>query len=312
MTKNNGQQMYLISQLIDQYLLFKQNSNKERSYKVFHPSAFGKCLRRMMYQKYVSEGIMPPPSEQTVEPRMVRIFDTGHSMHSRWAGYMEEIGVLRGVWKCYNPLCDKIYGLDEKIGCFKPVECEKCKSKKFTYEEVTVDDKELNFHGHCDQVLDFSNIREDFKNSKEYSHLLSMSEFMPTSPIVVDMKSIGKNQWNKIDRNAHFYYVVQLTIYLHILNLDMGIIIYEKKDDSETKMFKVTKNEEWWEIIKRQSSLMLSMFEKKTLPPPRPISKSDFECKFCEFSDTCHKSKIWQAENLSELRSKFYSFDTFE
>ena len=90
MTQNNGQQMYLISQLIDQFLSYKQNKPSDRSYKVFHPSAFGKCLRKMQYQKYVSEGMMDAPV-QSVEPRMIRIWDTGHTMHNRWAQYMEEL-----------------------------------------------------------------------------------------------------------------------------------------------------------------------------------------------------------------------------
>jgi hypothetical protein len=310
MSDNNGQQMYLISQLIDQFLVYKQNQHNDRSYKVFHPSAFGKCLRKMMYQKYVSEGMMEAPV-QSVEPRMIRIWDTGHSMHSRWASYMEEIGVLRGVWKCANPLCSSVYGVDNKIGVFKPSSCS-CGSTKFNYEEITVDDKTMNFHGHCDQVLDFSNIKEEFKNSKEFEYLKNMMQFVPEKPIVIDMKSIGKNQWSKIEKGAHFYYIVQLTIYLHILDLDMGIIIYERKDDSETKMFKVTRNEGWWQIMRRQSELMLSMFEKKTLPPPRPVSQNDFDCKYCEFKNSCHSSKIWQADNLNDLRSKFYSFDIFE
>lgn len=310
MTNNTGQQMYLISQLIDQFLLFKQKKPNNRSYKVFHPSAFGKCLRKMQYQKYVSEGMMDEPS-QSVEPRMIRIWDTGHTMHSRWSNYMEELNVLRGVWKCQNPLCNSVYGKEEKIGIFKPLECQSCKSNKFLYEEITVDYPELNFHGHCDQVVDFSNLSVEFKQSEEFKSLDSLLKFLPESPIVIDMKTIGKNQWSKLEKGAHFYYIVQLTIYLHVLNLEMGIIIYERKDDSETKMFKVTRNEEWWEVINKQAKLMLSMFDKKTLPPPRPISKDDFDCKFCEFRSICHESKIWDSPNLDELRRKFYSFDYF-
>lgn len=310
MTQHNGQQMYLISQLIDQFLSYKNSKSSSRSYKVFHPSAFGKCLRKMMYQKYVSEGLMEEPVS-SVEPRMVRIFDTGHTMHSRWAKYMEELNVLRGVWKCANPVCEKVYGQDEKIGIFKPSECTSCGSCKFEYEEITVDSPELNFHGHCDQVVDFSNLCQEFKESSNFKSLGNLCEYIPNSPIVIDMKTIGKNQWSKLEKGAHFYYVVQLTIYLHILDLDMGIIIYERKDDSETKMFKVTRNDEWWDVIKKQSKLMLNMFEKQTLPPPRPLAKDDFDCKYCEFSKTCHKSQIWNAPNLDELRKKFYSFDNF-
>jgi hypothetical protein len=311
MTQHNGQQMYLISQLIDQFLLYRQSKPSNRSYKVFHPSAFGKCLRKMQYQKYVSEGLMDAPV-QSVEPRMIRIWDTGHTMHSRWSQYMEDLGVLRGVWKCANPLCKHVHGEEAKIGIFKPVKCERCDSSKFHYEEITIDHPELNFHGHCDQVLDFSNMDNEFKNSDQFKSLSSMIDFMPSSPIVVDMKTIGKNQWSKLEKGAHFYYIVQLTVYLHVLNLDMGIIIYERKDDSEIKMFKVTKNDEWWDVINKQAKLMLNMFEKKTLPPPRPTDKNDFDCKFCEFKDTCHDSNIWNSPNLDELRRKFYSFDNFD
>ena len=311
MTQHNGQQMYLISQLIDQFLLYRQSKPSNRSYKVFHPSAFGKCLRKMQYQKYVSEGLMDVPV-QSVEPRMIRIWDTGHTMHSRWSQYMEDLGVLRGVWKCANPLCFHVHGEEEKIGIFKPAKCDKCDSDRFHYEEITIDYPELNFHGHCDQVLDFANMNDDFKNSVQFQSLSSMMQFMPSSPIVVDMKTIGKNQWSKLEKGAHFYYVVQLTVYLHVLNLDMGIIIYERKDDSEIKMFKVTKNDEWWDVINKQAKLMLNMFEKKTLPPPRPTDKNDFDCKFCEFKETCHDSNIWNSPNLDELRRKFYSFDNFD
>lgn len=308
MTQNNGQQMYLISQLIDQFLLYKQSKPSDRSYDVFHPSAFGKCLRKMQYQKYTSAGLMNEPI-QSVDPRMIRIWDTGHTTHSRWAQYMEELNVLRGVWECANPLCKSVYGKDEKIGIFKPSNCRSCGSKKFNYEEITVDYPEYNFHGHCDQVLDFSNLSQDFKDSTQYKSLESLHKYFPEAPIVVDMKTIGKNQWSKLNEGAHFYYIVQLTIYLHVLDLEMGVIIYEKKDDSETRMFKVTRNDEWWNVIGKQTKLMLSMFEKKTLPPPRPLTKSDFDCKYCEYSSICHSSNIWDSPNLDELRKKFYSFD---
>ena len=94
-----------------------------------------------------------------------------------------------------------------------------------------------------------------------------------------------------------------------MLDLDYGLIVYEKKDDSEIKIFKVLRNDELWNAIKKQADIMNKMFEKKSLPPPRPESKNSFECRFCEFSSTCHNSGIWDDDNLNELRSKFYSFD---
>lgn len=307
MSQDNAKCTYAFSKIIDSFLKWNNaNGSEHRSYSVFHPSAFGKCLRKMQYQKYSSDGVIPLPASNP-EPRMIRIWDTGHSMHSRWAAYMEKLNILRGVWKCRN--CSEITGDKEKLGIFRPSNCEKCQCSYWEYQEITVSDDSLNMYGHCDQVLDFSCLNENFKNSNEAQEIKDLLSWLPEKPIIVDMKTIGKNQWNKIDRQAHFYYIVQLTIYLHILNLDMGIIIYERKDDSEVKMFRVERNDEIWDVIQRQARAMMAMAEKKNLPPPRPESKSDFDCRYCEYMDICHASPIWDNPKLDEMRKKFYPFD---
>jgi CRISPR/Cas system-associated exonuclease Cas4 (RecB family) len=310
MTEEINRQVYSISKIIDEYFQYKNNkSSGNRSYSVYHPSAFGKCLRKMQYQRYASHGYIDSP-KVTNDSRMIRIWDTGHSLHSRWAKYMEDLGILRGVWTCSNPECLKVYGKDNLIGDFKPEECISCKLKDFNYDEITVDDKSINFHGHCDQILDFSKLDKNFLSwAGEKWGGDVFSNNIPNKPIVVDMKSINKSQWSKIQHEPHFYYVVQITIYIHILNLDYGLIIYENKDDSDIRIFKVLKNEDLWSAIRRQAEIMNKMFEKKSLPPPRPSSKNSFECRFCEFSNICHVSNVWDVDNLNELRSKFYNFD---
>lgn len=307
MSTDFSKSTYAFARIIDSFLKWNNaNGSEHRSYSVFHPSAFGKCLRKMQYQKYADDGIIAKPVVSP-EPRMVRIWDTGHSMHSRWAAYMERLNILRGYWKCKN--CSYLTGENEKLGIFKPGKCDKCDCSHWEYQEITVQDKNLNMYGHCDQVLDFGSINESFKNSSIAEEVKDMFPMLPAKPIIVDMKTIGKNQWNKIDKEAHFYYIVQLTIYLHILDLDMGIIIYERKDDSEIKMFRVERNDNMWSVICKQAELMQSMVEKKSLPPPRPSSKSDFDCRYCEFMDICHASPIWDNPKLEEIRRKFYPFD---
>ena len=49
--------------------------------------------------------------------------------------------------------------------------------------------------------------------------------------------------------------------------------------------------------------------EKRSLPPPRPESKSDYECKYCEYMEICHASPVWDNPKLNEIRLKFYPFD---
>jgi len=300
-------EVFSISKLYESYFLLSQENGKDRSYSVFHPSAFGRCLRRMQYQKYESEGLIETVSE-TVEPRMIRIWDTGHSMHDRWVNYAENLKILRGLWRCGDPDCNKVHGKKDKLGVFKPDECEKCGHKKLIYNEISAKDKELNFYGHVDQVLDFSNFsREEFD---KYDIPLKFSPSnLPSEPVLVDMKTINSNQWKKIKDECHFYYRVQLVIYLHILDLPYGLLIYEKKDDSTLKIFRVDRNEAMWDGIKKQAKLMLEMVDKKMLPPPRPLKQKDMECNWCEYKGICHNSKVWDASNLDELRKGFYEFD---
>ena len=311
MSEEISKQVYSISKIIEEYLQYKNNKGSgSRSYSVYHPSAFGKCLRKMQYQRYASDGIIESPKTD-VDSRMIRIWDTGHTLHSRWAKYMEDLNILRGIWICQNHTCGLKYGKENKIGVFKPDKCKSCGCNNFSYDEVTVEDKSLNFYGHCDQILDFSNLNKEFLSwaANKWGGDMFTSN-IPTGPIVIDMKSISKSQWAKIQYEAHFYYVIQITIYIHMLDLEYCLIIYEKKDDSEIKIFKVLRDDDLWANIKRQINLMNKMFEKKSLPPPRPSSKNSFDCRYCEYSSLCHSSSVWDVDNLDELRSKFYNFDT--
>ncbi len=299
-------QTYSLSRVIDSFLQWRNSSDKSRSYSVYHPSAFGKCLRKMQYQRYASDGIIEQPPK-SFDARTLRIFDTGHSLHHRWAEFMRGLKVLRGVWKCLS--CDNLHGLNDPLGCFEPPCCEKCDFAKLAYEEITVKDQSINFYGHADQILDFSSARADFLESEVGKSLQSDFANLPSTPFVVDMKSIGKSQWPKIAVEPHFEYVVQLTTYIHVLGLECGMLIYEKKDDSELKFFRIGRNEAMWEEIRKQASLMMQMAEKKSLPPPRPARKDSWECKTCEYSSMCHSSSVWSRADLNELRQRFYTFD---
>lgn len=303
--QQSGLEAYSVSRVIDSFLQWRNSSDKSRSYSVYHPSAFGKCLRKMQYQKYASDGIIEQPTK-SFDARTLRIFDTGHSLHHRWADYMRQMRVLRGLWRCES--CNFFHGKDEKIGCYEPECCQSCGYRKLAYEEITVEDKDINFYGHCDQVLDFSTLRKDFVESTYGQSILADLGNLPQGPFVVDMKSIGKSQWPKIYSQPHFEYIIQLTTYIHILNLECGLIIYEKKDDSEMKLFKVTRNDQLWAEICKQAKLMLQMVDRKSLPPPRP-KKDSWECKSCEYKDTCHASPVWSRADLDDLRAKFYTFD---
>jgi hypothetical protein len=313
-----------IINVLNTYLKWKNLNGPPRGYLKYHPSSFGSCLRKVQYQRYTDMGFVKVEKE-AVEPKSVRIFDTGHSMHARWAKYFEEIGVLRGVWECTNPLCKmyddegkpainpaaaidkpRKYGKDHKLGCFKPTVC-CCGNKDFQYHEITVHHEELNFHGHCDQILDFSNFNSEIFKTGNAVEVLFRDEDLPKKPIVLDMKSINSfNFKSKLENGPSLVYRTQLVIYCNILDIDYGVLLYENKDDSSTKICKVDRNPEMWEVIKKQVETMNGMVSDKFLPPPRPDSKTDFDCRYCEYQSICHNSKIWEDPDLAQKRLKFY------
>lgn len=318
-----------ILNVLNTYLKWKSLNGPPRGYTMYHPSSFGGCLRKAQYQRYSELGLCSPDKGE-MDPKTIRIFDNGHSMHARWARYFEEIGVLRGLWECTNECCHlwdeegkftnidhsndnpsilkkgRIYGLDNKLGCFKPERCV-CGNIKFHYHEVTVEDKELNFRGHCDQILDFSRFDPSLFSKGVPVEVLFRMEDLPKKSVVLDMKSINSFSFkSKLAEGPSLVYRTQLVIYANILDIDYGVLLYENKDDSSTKIYKVDKNPEMWEKIKEQAYKLNEMAKDKLLPPPRPSSKDSFDCRFCEFQSICHSSKVWEYPDLMQKRLKFY------
>ena len=321
--------------LVDTFLRWKNSQNPPRGFKKYHPSARGHCLRLMQYQRYADEGVMGlTPVTKELTGQTTRLFDTGHTMHARWAEYWENIGILRGVWICNNPLCLKVndngkenntslkdlyeknksrkYGNKDLQGALKPSICV-CGYKEFSYHEVSVDSEELNLHGHADLLLDFSKLDSSKFDSIKKTFKL---DNLPKGIIVSDMKTIKAKRFEELLKDGpSLEYTVQLCIYANILNCDFGLLMYENKDTSEIKAYKVEKDPEgMWKQIQEQLIKLNAMAEvvddkgnkKYYLPPPRPFRKDDYECKYCEYNSICTNSRIWSSPNLSELRKKFY------
>lgn len=313
--------------VIDTHLRWDSKRDNSRKFDQYHPSAFGKCLRNMQYSRYVSMGLIKVVPEE-LESQSIRLFGKGHNMHSRWAKYFEDIGILRGIWQCKNLCCSmwdengkfagesdkwktiqpRQYGKKEKLGVFKPESCV-CGCEDFDYHEASVVSSEMNMYGHVDGILDFSQLDPD--RYKDVKLTFNMDK-LPKSPIVVDMKTINDYRWKqKLMRSGPgLEYKIQLCIYANILDLDYGLIIYENKNTSEAKAFKVERNRDtMFAEIERQAKMMNSMAScsPPKLPPPRPVAKDDYECGNCPFKAICHESAVWNdSEKLAVQRKQFY------
>ena len=318
--------------LIDTYLRWNQYKQKDsRSYKHYHPSEWGYCLRVQQYKHYIEKGYISSEYE-SLDSKTLRLFDKGHNMHSRWVKYFDRIGnILLGKWKCTNQLCyvftdegkqkklsveeledlyksfkSRIYGEDTPI--FRPEKCI-CGNTRFRYEEATVKDASLNMKGHADTIINCSNLNIDMFKDVDITF---DKRFLPIGDknVVIDFKTINdRNYVNQLERRkAHKGYKIQLTIYIHILGCEYGVLLYENKNNSETKYFVVPRNDKWWELIKKQATTMMDMASGSVhrLPPPRPLKMDCYECKKCDFRNLCKKSNIWDKKNLNSMRKDFY------
>jgi len=321
-----------IEGVIDTYRRWKYANDKyERKYYSYHPSEWGKCLRAQQFKRYAQMGLVAADQKPRTSQSLM-VLDNGHAMHARWAGYFEDMGILRGNWKCRNTFCllfnekgeltkdltkelaaefflkpkfeSRIFGENSKQGIFKPKQCV-CGCRNFKYLEAAVRDEEMNFVGHCDAILDFSGITPDVFGEVRKTFNI---ELLPEKPIVIDMKSAKDQQFNfqckKI--GPHPEYVIQLTIYVHLLDCEYGIIIYENKNNCDRMLFKVDRNEELFQKIREQAKLMNGMIDPPRLPPPKPDDQEAYECRGCDFEKHCHTNPIWKDPALAEKREKFY------
>lgn len=316
--------------LIDTYMRWNNyTTQNDRQYIHYHPSEFGKCLRAQQYKHYADMGYISV-EHASLDSKILRLFDKGHNMHSRWIKYFDEIGkVLMGRWRCKNELCAafdnqgnlnnlslddlkrvyierkrRIYGNNNPV--FKPSQCV-CGCKEFDYEETIVESKELNMNGHADMIVNCDDL--DIERFKGVDITFD-KKFLPINgaKVVGDFKTINSRAWNsQLKANGpHKSYLIQLTIYIYILNCEYGLLMYENKDTSDMRWYMVSRNDKWWELIQKQAKKMIEISSARQLPPPRPLKNDSYECLGCPFREMCKKSGIWQKKGLNEARRKFY------
>lgn len=279
-----------LAELVKAHMIRKALGN-ERRFHIFHPSAWGSCLRKIAYQYYNDEAPFIEKTPNDVDDRMERIFDNGHATHARWQNYLDQAGVLRGVWRCSNPLCYKHYGKGELLGIFNPSTirtgpergetrkdwvCECGSKERLEYEEATVkSDAKFNFTGHCDAIIDVRGT--EFETGK-------------FDIFVADLKTIKDDMYSEL-KEPKPEHVIQVNIYMWILGLSAAVVVYENKDNQALKEMFVPRDDEMIEKIQQQSLWLQDKLSKKQLPfRPKEFSRSTFPCRLCEFVSFCYGS----------------------
>ena len=66
---------------------------------------------------------------------------------------------------------------------------------------------------------------------------------------IVELKSINDKWFKALITDPKMDHYLQLQIYLNILNIEHGIVLYENKNDQQVKCFDVSRNAEIWEQL---------------------------------------------------------------
>lgn len=221
------------------HIVQKHREDSDRDHSYWHPSALGQCGLKNLFDYYESQGL-DLGANYYVNTRFIEIVKHGHSVHDRFQTLLGNMGVLWGKWKCSN--CGYIHGEGQLLGVPRPNECESCGQVKretvatnpdgtprripnpiFKYVELTVHHPVLNIKGNTDGIIKLSETSEpeciDFKTCSKYSWESSIGKGYPVD-----------------------YHVTQLNIYMWLLGLNSGYILYENRNSMQHKEFHIQRD----------------------------------------------------------------------
>jgi len=126
------------------------------------------------------------------------------------------------------------------------------------------------------------------------------ADFILTHPIhskiVVELKSINDKGFNNLRGKPKKEHMVQIQLYLHLLQMEHGIVLYENKNDQHIKVFEVERSEKAWKTIEakcRKIQNMESLPKACTGPPWCP-------CKNYKETEEKYDGEMDSYESLEE------------
>jgi hypothetical protein len=284
---------YRIDEELWRYL-HRLGDNKDPSRRPgYHPSQmYGFCVRKEVLSHYFKK-----PEADYISPDVHLIFDWGTAWHWMAQNYhFGPMGILWGKWVCNG--CAKV--VEEG---FMPEPCEECYPEHgpegrigkiimgvdapkrggfWTYHEPKLYNEEFNIPGHADGILKLS------KNPKGESTLL-------------EIKTINGRRFKMLSAPDESY-VFQMNIYLWLLGLKRGWLVYYTKDakQEKPKVFRVSYDPDIIEEVKRRITLHKRAWPEKRLTRGICMSRIDPRAKYCEWVNECFSDGI--EETVEQMR----------
>jgi len=282
---------------IDRYLMKPSAGSgyvkDERETGVWHPSSLAGCERSLIFSKV---GI--PATSQPISALAQRIFDTGHHFGYMIQGYLYEMGILYGEWKCRA--CGHRW--TDLFTNPSPRVCPSCKEDLYIwynldYLEVPVRNEKYGIVGHSDgivktlgkfRVLELKTI----KNRTKATH--------PSSITYDDLNE---------PKQDHLW---QVSLYTYLINekakevgekVEDAVILYGAKNDQGLKEFRIKLMPELYVQPQLDKILMMEKHIEEGTVPDRPAGcteKSSWDCKYCGYKDLCYSTESNKIEDFKK------------
>ncbi len=127
---------------------------------------------------------------------------------------------------------------------------------------------------------------DDFLVSGRIDNLILVK--LNNKEVLVEVKSTGNTDFIE---DAAPHNIVQLQLYMHLLDVHDGILLYIDKRNMNSKVFTIRYNKEGAEKIIDRFRKLHGHLNADTIPEPEARSdrKTMWMCRFCEHREKCYK-----------------------
>ena len=147
---------------------------------------------------------------------------------------------------------------------------------------------------------------------KDIKFLISGTIDLVFNGIVIDIKSISTFRFVGLSKHFptdYMNYVIQLQLYMDMLNIEKGAILFKDKNSSELKIFHLKYNAALMESILESVARLHQACKSKKLID-RPYERNDWHCKLCSYRMACWRlpmeGKRWRQEPSKDAAARAF------
>ncbi|TKK84659.1 hypothetical protein FDA94_29025 [Herbidospora galbida] len=267
----------------------------DRRQDIIHPSEMAHddwCPRQTYYRiDAVRRGETIPPEVHSWVTE--NIFAEGHSIHSKWQGWLAELGLLSGHWRCL--VCKCI--VTTEVGP-EPHWCPFCETRTFEYAELPLSAEDSHLiAGHTDGFVPSKHCLIEIKSIglgtiriDAPSLVRKYTAERPDGKKIPDLDEI----WRQLEAPLPSH-VKQGAIYLWMaqqLGYEVSriVFLYEFKANQQTKEFSLRLDKATRLILDdllNKATQIFNAIHHDAPPPDRAHVFTSKACTSCHFLSTC-------------------------